>query len=95
MLDNHGNVLGGIRTPAVDVPIATFSGLGQTGSTFCFLFGTTVPFDAATLRTLYPTHATYVSAVTKATSRAVRAGFILKPDGRLIKAAAAASSIGN
>jgi hypothetical protein len=94
MLDVHGNALGGIRTPAVDVPIATFSGLGQTGSTFCFLFGTTVPFDRATLGALYPGHETYVSAVAKATNRAVRAGFIVKPDGRLIKAAAAESDIG-
>ena len=75
-------------------PIATFSGLGQTGSTFCFLFGTTVPFDRAMLAALYPGHEIYVSAVGKAANRAVRAGFVLKPDARLIKAAAAESDIG-
>jgi hypothetical protein len=41
-LDAKGNVTGGIRTPQVDVPVATLSGLGQTGSAFCGLFGTTV-----------------------------------------------------
>ena len=30
--DPIGNVLGGIRTPQVDVPIATLSGLGQSGA---------------------------------------------------------------
>jgi hypothetical protein len=42
VLDAKGNVTGGIRTPHVDVPVATLSGLGQTGSAFCGLFGTTV-----------------------------------------------------
>jgi hypothetical protein len=42
VLDAKGNVTGGIRTPHVDVPVAILSGLGQTGSAFCGLFGTTV-----------------------------------------------------
>lgn len=41
-LDAKGNATGGIRTPQVDVPVATLSGLGQSGSVFCGLFGTTV-----------------------------------------------------
>ncbi len=86
--DAFGNVEGGIRTPYVDAPIATLSGLGQTGGGFCFIFGTTVPFDAATLEALYPTHQDYVSAVSEATDQAVQAGFILEPDGELIKQAA-------
>jgi len=94
VLDEFGNVLGGIRTPYVDVPIATLSGLGQSGVGFCFIFGTTVPFDAETLASLYPDHETYVTAVNEATDLAVEAGFILEPDGQLIKAAAEASDIG-
>jgi Alpha/beta hydrolase domain len=89
VLDEFGNVRGGIRTPAVDVPIATLSGLGQTGATFCRIFGTTVSFDAARLASLYPTTDAYVSAVNDATDSAVDAGFILPPDGELIKAGAA------
>ncbi len=95
VLDAYGNVLGGIRTPYVDVPIATLSGLGQSGVSFCRLFGTTVLFDADTLASLYPDHETYVSAVNEATDRAVAAGFILEPDGQLIKSAAAESEIGS
>jgi len=92
--DEHGNARGGIRTPYVDVPIATLSGEGQFGTVFCLLFGTTVPFDAAKLAELYPTHDAYVDAYIESTDSAVAAGFILPADAALMKAAAAASMIG-
>jgi hypothetical protein len=96
VLDALGNVKGGIRTPYVDVPIAKLSGLGQPEmSIVCSLFGTTQLFDAATLATLYPDHDTYVKAVENSTDAAVQAGFLMPEDGELIKAAAAASDIGN
>ena len=94
VLDRHGNVRGGIRSPQLKAPIATLSGLGQTGSTFCGLFGTTVPFDAATLQSLYPTHDKYVRAISRATKRAVRRGFLLPVDADAIVAAAEASGVG-
>jgi hypothetical protein len=93
--DGYGNALGGIRTPSVDLPIAALSGVGQTGTAFCSLFGTTVPFDSATLASLYPKHSRYVAAVSKATRGAVKAGFLLNPDAKLIKASAKASAVGN
>ncbi|HSB95286.1 MAG TPA: alpha/beta hydrolase domain-containing protein [Spongiibacteraceae bacterium] len=93
--DNLGNVLGGVRTPYVDVPIAKLSGAGQTGSGFCFLFGTTELFDDATLGSLYPTHAAYVAAVGASVDNAVADGFLLEADGALIKTAAQNSTIGN
>ncbi len=86
--DEHGNALGGVRTPYVDAPVATFSGSGQTGSSFCFLFGTTALFDDAALSTLYPTQQDYINAIDAATDSAVEKGFILAPDGELIKAEA-------
>ena len=49
-------------------------------SGFCVLFGTTTPFDAATLSQLYPTHATYVRQFTRATESLVRQGFLLPAD---------------
>ena len=50
-VDRAGIVLGGIRTPAVDAPVARLSGLGQTGGTqFCNIFGSTVPFTPAQLQ---------------------------------------------
>ncbi len=92
--DALGNALGGIRTAQVDVPVATLSGLGQSGGSFCGLFGTTVPFDDATLAQLYPSHEEYVRRVVRATRKAVRAGFILPADATAIRLAAIASDIG-
>jgi hypothetical protein len=94
VLDEHGNVRGGVRTSYVDVPVATLSGLGQTGSGFCRIFGTTIGFDDETLATLYPDHATYVAAIDAATDAAVEAGFLVEEDGELIKTEAAGSDIG-
>ena len=93
-LDADGNVQGGIRTPQVDAPVATLSGLGQTGSNFCGLFGTTKPFDATKLAALYPTHAAFVKAWNAATDQAVKAGFLLAADAKDLEAAAAQSTVG-
>lgn len=91
--DANGNALGGIRTPQVDVPIASFTG-EQDGAITCRLFGTTTLFDAAKLAELYPTRARFRKAHAKALRRAVQAGWILRPDARLIKRWAKASGIG-
>lgn len=95
VLDAHGNVLGGIRTSYVDAPVATLSGLGQSGSSFCGIFGTTVPFDDAKIAALYPSNAAFVAAVARANDRAVRQGFLLKPDADLILEYARGSGIGD
>jgi hypothetical protein len=84
--DAFGNGLGGIRLPQLQAPTATLTGTGNKPantdpvSAFCVLFGTTTPFDAATLSRLYPTHAAYVQAFTKATVRLARQGFLLPAD---------------
>lgn len=90
--DAHGNALGGIRTPLVDAPTATLRGDANAGGSFCALFGTTTPFDAATLTALYPTHAAYVTAFDQATRRALRAGFLLAPDAAKLRAAVRATT---
>jgi hypothetical protein len=92
--DANGNTVGGIRTPQVDVPIATFSGVGS-GSITCLLFGSTVPFDAAKLGSLYPTHKDFVSQYNKAVKRALKSGAILKPDAKLMKQWASGAAIPN
>ena len=94
--DTNGNAVGGIRTPQVDVPLATFTGQQGPGSSLlCLLLGTTTPFDATKLQTLYPTHRGFVAAYGKSLKRAVKAGYILRPDAKLMKTWAAGSSIGN
>jgi hypothetical protein len=93
-LDANGNVTGGIRTPSVDAPLARLSGLGQTGSQFCFLFGTTTPFDAAKLAALYPTHAQFVRKWAAAAYAGVAAGFIRPADAAELVVAAGRSGAG-
>jgi hypothetical protein len=92
-VDEHGNGLGGIRTPWVDAPIATFTGQ-QPGSILCALFGSTTAFDEAKLASLYPTHKAFVKAYDRSLKRAVKKGWLLKPDAKLIKQWAVESDIG-
>jgi alpha/beta hydrolase family protein len=80
VLDMVGNVLGGIRTPYVDAPVAVLSGLGQGENSFCGLFGTTSLLSASELVNLYGDKTAYVSAVTESSNAAVAAGFILQVD---------------
>jgi hypothetical protein len=92
--DAHGNALGGIRMPQLEAPIASYSGSGNGGSLACAIFGTTSLLDEAALQTLYPTHGAYVSRFALAAIAAVRSGFLLQPDARLLKAWAATSDVG-
>jgi hypothetical protein len=79
--DEQGNALGGVRTPALDAPISTLTGYGNSGaSQQCEIEGTTTPFSPAQLKTLYPTHHAYVTAVGHAAAASVAAGFLLPPD---------------
>jgi Alpha/beta hydrolase domain len=79
--DGRGIALGGVRTPAVDVPVSTLTGDATPGEpVICLLFGGVTPFDAPTLRSLYPTDDAYVDAVARAAGAAVDAGFLLADD---------------
>jgi hypothetical protein len=92
-LDANGNVLGGVRSPQVDAPIASLGGVGA-GSSFCFLFGTTVPFSSSQLAALYPTHDAFVSQWVLATIQDVQKGYILPQDAAELIDSAANSQIG-
>jgi hypothetical protein len=80
-LDAHGNVIGGVRTPAVDVPVSTLSGAPPAGaSAICGLFGSTVAFTPAQLASLYGTQSNYLAAYTKSLDKDVAEGYILSAD---------------
>jgi hypothetical protein len=80
-LDQYGNVIGGVRTPAVDVPISALSGAAPAGATvICSLFGSATPLSASTLTTLYPTKADYIADYTKSLDKAIKGGYILAAD---------------
>jgi hypothetical protein len=91
VLDPYGNVVGGLRSPYLDVPTSTWSGTSLGGG-FCFIVGHEDPLPAATLQSLYPTHGAYVRAVVKDTARLVAGRYITAYDGLdLIREAAQAN----
>jgi alpha/beta hydrolase family protein len=78
--DELGNALGGIRTPFLDVPTATFVPIDTVAHTtaesgFCVLYGFNIPFDDATLDSLYRNHGDYVEQVVRESIRLVRERF--------------------
>lgn len=89
--DAHGNAQGGLRLPYVDVPVASYRGsIGDQG--LAAIIGQRQPFDAATLRRLYPSNADYTGRFNAATDALVQQRFISAEDGLAMKAAAARSA---
>lgn len=96
--DRFGNALGGLRTPFVDVPTATFSATdGSANDTplsgLCPLMGFSIPFSHPRLHALYASHAAYVAGVTRETSELVRRGFWVASDAAQVVRQAAASDV--
>jgi hypothetical protein len=80
-VDDVGNVLGGVRTPAVDAPVDVLSGLPAPGaSVICLLFGTTTPIAEDQLAARYSSREEYLAAYEAATDAAIDAGFVLPED---------------
>jgi Alpha/beta hydrolase domain len=92
VLDAFGNVVGGVRSPAVDVPVATLTGVPNS-PLFCVLAGTTVPLPAATLHRLYPTHAAFFLRWTIDVIRLTIEGYLTVPDALNLVAAAQAAAV--
>jgi len=92
MLDEHGNALGGVRNPYVDVPLATYYGqsqpLDEESAFFCMLAGYRQPFDNDKIKSLYPTRDDYLNSVSAMTDTMVKERFLTKSDGARIKEAA-------
>ena len=91
-LDANGNVLGGVRTPQVDAPIAELGSQGNSGG-FCFLFGSTVPFSAAHLASLYKSHGQFVAAWARAVKKDRADGYLLAPDASELLHSAVVSQV--
>lgn len=81
--DDRGIARGGIRTPSVKVPISAQSGDPQPGvdGILCALFGSSTPFDEATLRALYGDRDGYLKRFDEALDDAIAAGFV-RPEDR-------------
>jgi hypothetical protein len=96
--DRFGNALGGLRTPFVDVPTATYSPIDGSAhetnlSGLCPLIGFSFPFSQATLHALYPSHTDYLARVTRETNELVHKGFWVGSDAANVVRQAAASDV--
>ncbi|HVC69268.1 MAG TPA: alpha/beta hydrolase domain-containing protein [Acidimicrobiales bacterium] len=65
-----------------------------TGAALCAIFGTTVPFSAAHLTALYPTHADFVARWDAATAAELDKGYLLPADARTLDRVALQSNVG-
>lgn len=83
--DESGNAVGGVRTPYVDVPIATYR-TTSVGDTFCPEIEHIQPFDWARLNSLHGTPQNYAAKVAQSVDRLVRERWLTESDGRKIKA---------
>ena len=80
-VDPLGNVLGGVRTPAVDAAVRRLSGFAPVGaSPVCQLFGSTTPVPVELLAQRWPSRAEYLAAYEAATDAAVAAGVVVPED---------------
>jgi hypothetical protein len=83
-LDPFGNGLGGVRSPYVDVPVATYTTTSPGPST-CRELGHKIPFDAARMSVLYSSDKVYADKVTQSIDRLVKDRWLSEADGRRIK----------
>jgi Alpha/beta hydrolase domain len=96
--DSFGNALGGVRTPFVDVPTATYSPTDTVAhmtlfSGFCGLYGYNTPFSHSALSSLYRNHGNYVSRVARESNLLVREGFWLQADAQQVVMQAAQADV--
>lgn len=88
-LDEHGNAVGGLRTPFLDVPVATYytrsKPADEKSGSFCDTQGYKVPFEKEKIIALYPTRESYLDKVAQRIDSMVKARFLRKGDGEKIK----------
>jgi hypothetical protein len=74
VLDQFGNIRGGVRTPYIDVPIVTYGWNGKV-----------TPFNDKLLKQLYPSHEHYVRKVVAQTDGLLKDRWITVSDAELMK----------
>ena len=80
VLDQHGNGVGGVRAPELDVPVATYTESTGASSLNCSLTGHQVDFSPQTLKSLYPGKLDYVGRVVSDAIRLHEQGFLTTDD---------------
>jgi hypothetical protein len=77
--DAHGNALGGVRGPDVDVPVTRWIG-AKTPAFQCMFEGYQYPFDRETLVRLYGDSAAYTEAVRQSARALQTQGWLTRED---------------
>lgn len=91
--DEQGNALGGWRLPALDLPLASYSGRStprddsDRARNACALTGAKQPLEAATLKALHRSRAAYQQALRLSIDQAVQERRLVREDGEALKAA--------
>jgi hypothetical protein len=88
-LDQYGHGMGGVRSPYVDVPVATYF-TNSNGPGTCAELGHKTVFDSARFNALYGSPAKYADKVSKSVDALVRQRWFTESDGKKIKAEATA-----
>lgn len=85
VLDDVGNAVGGVRSPYVDVPAATYY-TSTKGPGLCGNLAHSEPFKWARLETLYGSSRNYAAKVAASVDRLVKDRWLTESDGRKITA---------
>jgi hypothetical protein len=96
--DQFGNAEGGVRTPFLDVPIATYVPIDTAAHTtllsgFCILDGYNIPFSDTQLGQLYRNQGAYVSRFAQEAGTLVGERFWLAPDAAVAVDRAATADV--
>ena len=83
--DEYGNAIGGVRSPYLDVPAATYYA-STPGPGTCGNLGHKETFTWERLESVYGASAKYTSRFSQAVDRLVRERWLTESDGRKIKA---------
>lgn len=89
--DDDGNVLGGLRLPEIDAPLARFGTYGNVsrgwpsvrGLYTCIAGGSTVPLSAERLQRRYGDRASWLRAVQTSADRLLQSGLLRPADHAL------------
>ncbi|PYS39618.1 MAG: hypothetical protein DMG14_13365 [Acidobacteria bacterium] len=89
--DKLGHGLGGVRTPFIDVPDATYF-TSSPGPGTCREMGHKVPFDAAKITELYGSRKNYASRFAETVDRLLKERWLTEGDAKRLKQALNAGS---
>jgi hypothetical protein len=85
VLDQVGNAVGGVRTPYLDVPVATYY-TSTKGPGLCGNLAHMEAFDWTRLNAMYGSPGTYAAKVSESVDRLVRERWLTESDGRRMRA---------